>query len=256
MTPQLFPLHNTTSPQPAPTSITSPLVKKSDPYLALLVKCAFLSLTVWVIELIIHYYFLTGKNMVVSLVRSLGITGSTLFAAALFSSAIFKWRPRLAIHWRIRRYLGVAGFVFIFFHVGTAMQFLFNYNLALVYYSLNPIENPVIFGSLAYPIFFIMTATSTDWAVRKLTPKVWKFIHRFVYVAYISSIFHFALMNPEALYNPLGYLLIALTACALFGQLFWFFKISSQKKFRSLGFYIGIAIILSTLLLLYLVLKS
>lgn len=184
----------------------------------------------WLFEFVVEYWWLTDHSLRSALIRSFALAGETLIGLALFSSAIFKWFPRLAVHWRVRRYLGVSGFVLIFFHVAGVMQFIFHYDVSRVYYSLNPLENPLLFGVIAYPIFFIMAVTSTDWMVRRLTPRVWKFIHRLVYLAYISSIFHFLFTNPQALNNPLGYLLYAVTALALFGQVFWFFKIARQKK--------------------------
>lgn len=219
-------------------------------------KIVLFSIFFWLFEFVIEYYWLTRNNLQFSLVRSFALAGTTLIGMALFSSAIFKWFPRTAVHWRIRRYLGVAGFILIFFHVATAMKFIFNYDLKLVYYSFNPLVNPIIFGSIAYLIFFIMAITSTDWMVKKLTSRVWKFIHRFVYVAFLSSIFHFILMNPQTLNNPLGYLLYGIIGLAVFGQLFWFIKTASQKKFKSLGSIVGITLIFATLIIIYLIYKQ
>lgn len=184
----------------------------------------------WLFEFAIEYYWLTKNNIQLSLIRSFALSGTTIIGASLFSSSVFKWFPKTGVHWRIRRYLGVSGFVLIFFHVFTAMKFIFNFNVKAIYYSLNPFINPLIFGAIAYPIFFVMAITSTDWMVKKLTPRVWKFIHRFVYIAYMSTVFHFILTNPQALNNLLGYLLYAITTLALFGQLFWFFKIAGKKN--------------------------
>lgn len=204
----------------------------------------------WLIEFIGQYYWISKGDMAGSLIRSFALSGETFFGAALFSSAVFKWFPRLARHWRIRRYFGVGGVVFISLHIFFVYKYVFNFNLAAPYSSLNIFENPLLFGTLAYPIFFVMAMTSTDWAVRKLGRR-WKFIHRFVYIAYILSVFHFVLTNPAALKNPFGYFLIALTALALFGQLHWFFKTVYPKRFKTLGALVGFAIIILTLLLAF-----
>ena len=89
-----------------------------------------------------------------------------------------------------------------------------------------------------------MAATSTDWAVVKLTSKVWKNIHRLVYIAYWAAIFHFILINPSLLNNIAGYLLLLITALALFGEIFWFFKISAKARFKSWGTVVGFFIII------------
>lgn len=228
-----------------------PIKTFSTIYWRLIIRLSFGVLIFWIAIFACEYFFLTENHLQSSLIRSFAISGEMLIGLALFSSALFKWYPRLAVHWRIRRYLGVSGFILIFFHVTTVMQFIFRYDVKRIYYSFNPLINPLIFGTIAYIILFIMTITSTDWMVQRLTPRTWKFIHRFVYIAYISSIFHFIRTNPQALYNPLGYVLYFITALALFGQLFWFFKIAGKKKFRSYGSLVGIIIIILTFILIY-----
>jgi len=213
---------------------------------------------VWGVSLLLfassflYEFFLVGIKPQTALIRASSLSGVILISAALFSSALFKWRPRWAVHWKVRRYLGISGFVLIFIHVTSVVQLIFGGNIGKVFYEINPIKNPLIFGFISYIILFTLFLTSTDWAVKKLTPRHWKTIHRLVYVAYPLSIFHFALTNPAALYNPFGYLLIAMTACAVFGQLYWFVRIASRKKFLSKGSIIGILIIISSLFIAYL----
>ena len=216
-----------------------------------LIIFSFFALLFWFIEFLLQWYWLTKGDLGGSLVRSFAFTGTTLIGCSLFSSAIFKWWPRTAGHWRVRRHFGVSGFVFIFFHAISVYYFYFYFDLKRIYFSWNPFENPIVFGSLALPIFMIMALTSTDWAMQKLTPRVWKFIHRFVYIAYVSSIFHFVLINPSFLSNPPGYLLLGVTFLAVFGQIYWFFAIASKKRFRSWGALVGFGLIALTLILAY-----
>ncbi len=197
----------------------------------------------WIIQFLYQYLSFTKDDLENSLLRSFALTGATLIGFALFSSAIFKWHPKWAKHWRTRRHLGVAGFTFIFFHVISAYYFLFDFRFKDVYYSLNPLENPIVFGSMAFPIFMLMALTSTDWAVRKLTFKWWKFIHRFVYFAYAFAIFHFTQVNPALLDNYAGYFLILITSLAVFGQLFWFIVTIIQRRFRTYGVLVGALVI-------------
>ncbi len=211
----------------------------------MLFKFSIGAIVFWLLEFAAQYHWLQRGDLANSLVVSFAFTGATLIGLALFSSAIFKWYPRTAQYWRFRRYLGVSGFVFALLHSQTALYYLFGYDLAAAYPVLNPFENPIVFGSFALFILLIMASTSTDWAMQKLTPRVWKFIHRFVYIAYPSAVFHFLIIDPEGIKTPPGYLLLLVTAAALFGQLFWFFKISAKRKFKSLGFLIGIMIIIA-----------
>jgi len=202
----------------------------------------------WFLEFLLQYYWLTpGFNSELSLIRSFSLTGATLIGLALSLSVIFRWAPHTAQYWRVRRYLGVSGAVFASLHAFSAQYLLFSFDLKLAYFSFNPIVNPIVFGTVGLFIFLVMAFTSSDWAVQKLTPRVWKFIHRFVYVAFLASVFHFLLMNPIALKNPPGYLLLAVSAFVLAGHLQLFIKTAWRRRFRSPGSWAGIAIIAGTL---------
>ncbi len=196
------------------------------------------------LEFAYQYYVLVPGGIETSLVRSFGISGVMCFTAALFLSTLFRWFPRLAPHWRFRRYAGVAGFIFITFHILFATGYLYLWDIRGWVYSYNPFVNPVLFGLLAWPIFFVMTATSTDWAMAKLGGKRWKNLHRSVYVAYLLAIFHFLTINPTALKNPPGYLLLSFVAVTLCSMGYWFVKIVRQRKFRTWGLLYGIILIL------------
>ncbi len=192
------------------------------------------------------YQYVFGEppqDPITSLIRASGFSGATYFTFAILSSSIFKWNPAYSIYWRIRRYLGVGGFIFIAIHVLSATHFMFNWDPSIIYFSFNPFTNPVIFGSMAFPLFFIMAATSSDWAVTKLTPGIWKNVHRVVYFAYLASVFHFIQMNPPALKTPPGYLLLTAAALALLGQLYWFTQTVRKRGFNHLGTYVGLLVI-------------
>ena len=198
----------------------------------------------WLLEFTYQYYRLIPGDIGLSLLRSFALTAATFIGFALFLSAIFKWFGRTARYWRFRRYSGVAGFLFASFHVWSVYHFLFQYNIGKIYFSFNPFINPIIFGSLAFPILFLMAVSSTDWAVRKLTPHVWKNLHRFVYVAYWGIVFHMSFLSADLLNNIAGYILLLITSLALFGELYWYIRIAGKKRFRSLGALVGGLIIL------------
>ncbi|MEK7643532.1 MAG: FAD-dependent oxidoreductase [Patescibacteria group bacterium] len=216
------------------------------PYILLFGAIAFL---IWAIQFLLQFYWLQQGEQYISLVRSFALMGASLIGLALFTSAIFKWFPKTARYWHLRRYLGVAGFIFVSLHIASVYQYYYDYNLAEIYFSLNPLENPIIFGTIAYPILFLMALTSTDWAVTKLKPRRWKNLHRFIYPAYISSIFHFVFIDPELFTHLPGQVLLVITLAALIGQLYWFFKTIAKRHFQSLGTFVGFTIIFITFII-------
>jgi methionine sulfoxide reductase heme-binding subunit len=95
-----------------------------------------------------------------------------------------------------RRYLGVLSFLVLVFHV-----FLY---FAMESFEAQAIEqiftkNYLIFGSLAFSILLILAITSNDFSVRRLTNKVWKRLHRFIYLASLFFSIHILLIEKADL---------------------------------------------------------
>ncbi|MCR4369401.1 MAG: hypothetical protein NUV67_05855 [archaeon] len=178
-----------------------------------------------------------------AIIRGLGFSGATMIAASLFSSIVFRFYPKYAKFWTVRRALGVAGFIAIVLHIYYVVFVGSGGDLVLLFSILNPFQNPLVFGLLGFLIFLPVALTSTDWAMQKLAGK-WKAIHRLVYFGFWASIFHFLLLNPPALMNLAGFFLIALTAATLLGELYWFIRVAGMKKYRSIGTLIGLIVIL------------
>ena len=200
------------------------------------------SIVFWLLEFAYQFYLLVPGQLNVSLVRSFALSGATLFSAALLSSALMRWKPAWARYWNVRRALGVVGTAFIALHVVSVIQFLYLGGVFAPFFSLNPFENPIVFGLLALSFFLALALTSTDWAVR--TMRVWwKRLHRLVYLAYLFAVLHCTTVNPPILFNPAGYLLLLMAALALIGELYWFYRISKKRKFQSMEFKVGVGMI-------------
>lgn len=183
-----------------------------------------------------------------SLVRAYGLAGATFLSLALLTSPLFKWKPAWVRYWHVRRSLGVMGTVFILLHVLAVVNFYFSGDVLSVFWSLNPFENALLFGVLGIVVFFLMTITSTDWAVGKMGYHRWKALHRLVYVGFLAGVLHFLTINPELLMNPAGYALIGVTFLSLVGELFWFIKTLRQKGSSGKGIAAGIVMVVLWLL--------
>lgn len=233
------------TPPPTPTPpLAPPLVIKRPSHWRSLLLFLPIPIVLWAAEFLYQYYVLVPDDLKSALVRTEALTGATLISAALFCSAIFKWFPRTAKHWRFRRHLGVSGVFFITLHILAVLNFYFDFDLSEVYYSWNPLENPIVFATIAYPIFLLMAMTSTDWATKKLGGRRWKNIHRLVYLAEIGMIFHFITIDFELLKNPAGYLLLTMASLAVLGQVYWYFRTAARQHFRTRGALIGALLIL------------
>jgi DMSO/TMAO reductase YedYZ heme-binding membrane subunit len=217
------------------------------------IKFLIFSLGFWLLQYTFQIYVATPTDSALAIVRSLGFAAATFYGFALFSSALFKWMPQYAKYWYVRRSFGVTGTIFLIFHVWTAVNLLGGGDISVFLTSLNPLENPVIFGFIAYPIFFVMMLTSTDWIQAKLGYNKWKPIHRLVYFGYMAAVFHFMAINPAALANIAGYFLMLITALALLGELYWFIQTVRKGRSSRLGIAVGVLVILLWLTGIYLI---
>ncbi|MDO8625084.1 MAG: ferric reductase-like transmembrane domain-containing protein [Candidatus Diapherotrites archaeon] len=88
-----------------------------------------------------------------------------------------------------RRAMGVSAFAFALVHAAANFVFLFDAKIS-AYMDFNAVnEQALVASSLAFTILLAMTATSTDWAVRKLG-KRWNTLHKSIYLAYPLIIYH------------------------------------------------------------------
>ena len=213
---------------------------------------SILSLIFLLLELAYQLYFAGLPDVGIAMVRGFALAGATFIALSLFTSIIFKFYPLHARHWPIRRGLGVVGVLFATMHIISVYNFYFGWDVLKALTPFNPIENPRIFGLIAYSILFILFLTSTDWAIEKLKAPRWKMLHRLVYFSFWALVAHFMLINPVAIMEPPGYLLIGITLLTLAGELYWFVKIASRNSFRGLASIVGFTLILLYLALGYL----
>ena len=70
-------------------------------------------------------------------------------------------------------------------------------------------------GFFALVVFTLMAVTSHDFWLHNLTPKVWKTLHMFVYLAYLLIVMHVMLGVIQYETNPVFVILIAIGTCTL-----------------------------------------
>jgi DMSO/TMAO reductase YedYZ heme-binding membrane subunit/nitrite reductase/ring-hydroxylating ferredoxin subunit len=123
-----------------------------------------------------------------------------------------------------RRHLGVTMFCIILVHGAfSILQFhsLGNVNPFISLFTSNthfdsladfPFETP---GFFALIIFFLMAITSHDFWLHNLSPKIWKTLHMFVYLAYFLVVMHVMLGVIQYETNPVFIIIIAIGATTL-----------------------------------------
>jgi len=124
-------------------------------------------------------------------------TGSLYLA--LLVSPLYSAFPQLAykgLATKARRALGVSSFVFALFHVYLTFFVQLGGFAGLPFLDSTYIW-AICLSSLALLILTLMAATSSDWAIRKLSFPRWKWLHRLVYLAGILIIIHALLLGSD-----------------------------------------------------------
>ena len=147
-----------------------------------------------------------GVNPIEKLMHNLGeFTLRLLIATLLLSSlANFKYLRSLQM---VRRMIGLFAFYYVLLHLTTyvVLDHYFNWKFLLK----DVLKRPFItLGFISFLLFIPLVLTSTKAMVRKLTYKVWKNIHKLIYVIAPLATMHFFLLTKADKKEPVIYLLI------------------------------------------------
>ena len=159
----------------------------------------------------------TGERAIsdeVLLIRALGVCAFAMLWVILCIGPLARFDPRFAPLLYNRRHLGVSMFLVALSHA----------LLSALYYGGFGITNPAFamlgsasgfdsisgfpfewLGAGALSILFVMAATSHDFWLKNLTPRVWKSIHMLVYLALALLVLHVslgALQSERSLVYP------------------------------------------------------
>lgn len=125
----------------------------------------------------------------------LGFVACILLATVLSFSPLRvlwpKWGVAQALN-RHRRLVGVAVFVYAALHLATHLIYEGGLELAAVPATLKTaVEKPFqLTGLIAFTILLVLAATSGNAAIKWLGGKLWKNIHRLIYVAAALAVYH------------------------------------------------------------------
>lgn len=143
----------------------------------------------------------------VLLMRALGMCAIVMLHVILCIGPLARLDRRMAPFLYNRRHIGVCTFVVALAHGALAMAFYGGFGVrspagAVLdgYRSFGSISGfPFeVLGFVGLLILFLMAATSHDFWLKNLTPRVWKNLHMSVYIAYAALVGHVALGAMQA----------------------------------------------------------
>ena len=144
--------------------------------------------------------YLTGRSFYGEMVHASGDWAIWCLMAALAVSPLRRLFPRQAwTAWLLprRRYFGVAAFSYALLHAAVYLLRLGDLPRILA----EALEAGMLAGWLAFAVFVPLALTSNDASARRLG-RLWKRLHRSVYVAAVLSFAHWILtaFDPTAAY--------------------------------------------------------
>ncbi|WP_109302671.1 Rieske 2Fe-2S domain-containing protein [Aquimarina sp. AU474] len=167
--------------------------KKYDKWIAI-------SMFIYLISFIGITFFTNSQTSIETLViRSFGTLALALLHIILVIGPLTRLNTRLLPLLYNRRHLGVSMFIAALVHGGFSIfQFhsLGNVNPIYALFTSNMEYDSLanfpfqVLGFLALIILFLMAATSHDFWLKNLSPKVWKRLHMMVYIAYALILLH------------------------------------------------------------------
>lgn len=131
------------------------------------------------------YFYNFGKISPSEMIKTSGLLSISLLGITLIVGPLSRIIPALELLKTHRKFWGILSFLIALVHVGLVMIFYRKFNL----------EPGTLSGLLAIIILFLVTMTSNNKALTKLSPNVWKAIQLTSYLAMALAVGHFYLME-------------------------------------------------------------
>ena len=148
---------------------------------------------------LVQFLVPSGSLQAIRIEQIFGFISAGLIAAALLASPLTKTFPRApynAVYLHARRAIGVLAFYYAFLHVCVSFFVQLGGFDGIKYYS-SKYSLAILLGVVALVVLFLMAATSLDWAVRVMSFRRWKLLHRFIYLAGLAIVVHVLLIGSH-----------------------------------------------------------
>lgn len=148
-----------------------------------------------VLLLLFFIFYNFGEITPSEMVKTSGLLAISLLGVTLVIGPLTRLFPQLDNLKAYRKFWGILSFVIALVHV--ALVFIFYYKFSIwrfVDFS-HPKYPGILSGLLALVILLLVTLTSNQRALTKLSPKQWKIIQTTSYLALFLAIVHFYLME-------------------------------------------------------------
>ena len=181
-------------------TLSTKMMSRIKPFIFILLLLPSL---LWIYKLSINNL---GVNPIEKLMHNLGELALQLIIATLLVSSLAQLKYLRALQ-NLRRMIGLFAFYYVLLHLATYIvldhYFIWEFLLKDV------LKRPFIsLGFISFLLLIPLALKSTKAMVKKLTYKVWKDIHKLIYIIAPLATMHFFLLTKADKKEPMIYLLI------------------------------------------------
>jgi len=145
--------------------------------------------------LLFFFFYNFGQLTPREMVKTSGLLSITLLGITLIIGPLARLVPSLDILKAHRKFWGITSFLVGLTHVGLVFVYYYKFNLLKFVDISNPRYGGILAGLLALIILLLVTLTSSQKALTKLSPQAWKIIQTASYLALALAILHFYLIE-------------------------------------------------------------
>ena len=145
--------------------------------------------------LLFFFFYNFGQLTPREMVKTSSLLSITLLGITLIIGPMARLVPTLDILKAHRKFWGITSFLVGLTHVGLVFVYYYKFNLLKFVDISNPKYGGILAGVLALIILLLVTLTSSQKALTKLSPQAWKIIQTASYLALALAILHFYLIE-------------------------------------------------------------
>lgn len=150
-----------------------------------------------ILFLLYFQFYNFGKITPSEMIKTMGLMSIALLSITLIIGPACRFWPALDTLKVHRKFWGISSFLAALSHTALVFVYYFKFNALKFVDFTNPKTIGILAGLLALAILLMVTLTSNKKALTNLSPQTWKLIQATSYLALISAIIHFYIVESS-----------------------------------------------------------
>lgn len=144
-----------------------------------------------------------GADPTATITFATGLATIRLLTLSLALTPVRRLIPELSWLVKFRRLIGLFAFFYATLHLLTYIALYAGFDLHAMAADITK-RRYITMGLAAWLLLLPLAATSTTWAIRKMTGKRWNQLHKLVYVAAVCGVIHYWWQVKPGVLTPLN----------------------------------------------------